>query len=67
LECGGSFALEAASKLISNYEAVVNDCTNAEPKAQKDVQRGTDSKAADWVLRYFASILLSPNPSQEAA
>jgi len=67
VDVDGTFALEAASKLISNYEAVVNDCTNAEPKSQKDVQRGTDSKAADLVLRYVASILLSPNPSQEAA
>jgi glutathione S-transferase len=54
-------AKEAAAKLISNHEAVVNDCTNQDPKSQKHVARGSDADAADAILRHVTSILVSPS------
>eukprot|EP00550_Attheya_septentrionalis_P003176 CAMPEP_0198286150 /NCGR_PEP_ID=MMETSP1449-20131203/5290_1 /TAXON_ID=420275 /ORGANISM="Attheya septentrionalis, Strain CCMP2084" /LENGTH=492 /DNA_ID=CAMNT_0043983795 /DNA_START=15 /DNA_END=1493 /DNA_ORIENTATION=+ len=54
-------AKEAAAKLISNHEAVVNDCTNQDPKSQKHVARASDADAADAILRHVASILVSPS------
>jgi len=59
-----NFAVEAAAKLISNHDAVIKDCTREDPLSQKDVPRGNDEEAADAVLRYVASIMLSPSPSE---
>lgn len=53
-----SFAIEAASKIIANHKAIVSDCTNAEPKSQKEVTRANDAHAADMVLRAVANNLL---------
>mmetsp|Transcript_16041 Transcript_16041/g.19283 ORF Transcript_16041/g.19283 Transcript_16041/m.19283 type:complete len:465 (-) Transcript_16041:87-1481(-) len=59
-----SFAVEAVAKLLSNHDAVVKDCTRDEPLSQKDVPRANDEDAADAVLRYVASIMLSPSPAE---
>jgi len=62
------FGLEAAAKLVSNYEAVVKDCTSKEPISQKNVPRASNVEVADAVLRYVASILLlSSDDSLEMA
>ena len=62
-----TFALEAATKLITNHEAVVQDCTNADPKSQKDVARATNTELADYMLRYVSNVLLSSQPAEQAA
>jgi len=51
--------LEAAMKLINNHEAIVKDCTNADPKSQQDLGRAADSKNADWMLRIITAVLLN--------
>jgi glutathione S-transferase len=53
-------ALEAASKLISNHEAVVADCVREEPLSQQHVARATSSgkETADLLLRHVSSVLL---------
>eukprot|EP00560_Eucampia_antarctica_P007880 CAMPEP_0197824936 /NCGR_PEP_ID=MMETSP1437-20131217/2119_1 /TAXON_ID=49252 ORGANISM="Eucampia antarctica, Strain CCMP1452" /NCGR_SAMPLE_ID=MMETSP1437 /ASSEMBLY_ACC=CAM_ASM_001096 /LENGTH=463 /DNA_ID=CAMNT_0043424757 /DNA_START=55 /DNA_END=1446 /DNA_ORIENTATION=- len=54
------FALEAAAKLVSNHDAVIADCTRKEPKSQDHIPRAVDeTSAADDVLRYASSILVS--------
>ena len=55
---GAEFAGEAARKLISNHEAVVNDCTRKEPKSQKHLPRASSAETADLVLRHVASVLV---------
>ena len=63
------YALEAATKLISNHEAIVIDCTNSDPKSQQHLARATEKEStADHVLRYVASLLTSSPASaiQEA-
>merc|ERR1719464_1166649 len=57
------FAFEAATKLITNHEAVVDDCrddgTGRESLSQKHIPRAScDRDTVDLLLRYVASILL---------
>ncbi|KAL7545985.1 hypothetical protein ACHAWF_009332 [Thalassiosira exigua] len=53
---------EAAAKLISNHEAVVEDCTRDDPKSQQHIDRALGGEdAADAVLRHVVSLLLSEN------
>jgi glutathione S-transferase len=54
-----SFALEAATKLVSNHKAVIKDCTRQDPVSQKHIPRASDVQVADKVLRFVSSILLS--------
>mmetsp|Transcript_37208 Transcript_37208/g.65334 ORF Transcript_37208/g.65334 Transcript_37208/m.65334 type:complete len:499 (+) Transcript_37208:63-1559(+) len=56
---GKKYSKEAAAKLVSNHEAVVNDCTRDDPKSQQHIERGSNSNAADAILRYVTSLLLS--------
>lgn len=60
-------SLEAASKLIANHEAVVQDCTRDDPISQQQIGRASNSDAADAVLRYVASCLLSDNGTLQQA
>jgi glutathione S-transferase len=53
-----SFSLEAAAKLLSNHEAVVQDCNRQDPVSQKHIPRASDPEIADTVLRYVTSILV---------
>lgn len=55
----GKYSKEAAAKLVTNHEAVVNDCTRDDPKSQQNIGRASNSDAADAMLRYVASLLLS--------
>ena len=54
------YALEAATKLITNHEAVVSDCVREEPMSQKHFPRASASHrdTADMLLRHVASLLL---------
>ncbi len=58
--------IEAAAKLIGNYEAIINDCTNKDPKSQQDLGRAEDPKNADWVVRLVAAKLLNVECPQTA-
>lgn len=58
-EGGKKYSKEAAAKLVANHEAVVNDCTREEPKSQQHIIRGSNPDAADIMLRYVSSLLLS--------
>merc|ERR1712071_261281 len=61
------FALEAATKLISNHEAVIADCTGTPPVvSQNHIPRTNETAVADEVLRLASSILLSPMAVQSA-
>ena len=60
------FAIEVAEKLITNHAAVIRDCTNPNPMSQKDVPRASDEEIADLMLRFMASVLLAPSPTQTA-
>lgn len=62
----GKHALEAATKLISNYEAVVADCTRSDPVSQQHLGRAGDANAADLVLRSVAAALLGSCNSSES-
>jgi hypothetical protein len=66
-ECDVRLARQAAEKLIQNHEAVIADCTNQDPKSQKDVDRSDDPSAADTVLRHVCSLLLLEDGIVEAA
>ena len=59
-------AVEAVTKLLSNYDAVVNDCTRGDPVSQKNIGRAVDKRVTDKLLRYVASILLSENVVESA-
>lgn len=62
------FAVQAATKLISNREAVVKDCTRQDPVSQQNVPRASSVDIANVVLRHAASILLlSPDSALDAA
>jgi len=61
----GKHALEAATKLITNHEAVVADCTRSDPLSQQHIGRGGDVDAADLVLRSVAAALLESCNSSE--
>jgi len=64
IEDDGGARLEAAAKLVSNHAAVIQDCTSGTPaKSQTDLERASDVDAADVVLRYIVSILLSDEGS----
>jgi glutathione S-transferase len=60
-----SFAVEAATKLVSNHEAVVKDCTRQDPVSQQHIPRASDDEeeVADTVLRFVSSILLTSDDS----
>ena len=62
-----SFSLEAASKLIANHEAVVEDCTRDDPKSQQHIGRASNADAADAMLRYVSSCLLSSTGTVQQA
>jgi hypothetical protein len=62
------FSLEAARKLLSNHEAVVQDCTRKEPLSQKHIPRASNEVTADAILRHVTSILVEhPENPVEAA
>mmetsp|Transcript_8152 Transcript_8152/g.10220 ORF Transcript_8152/g.10220 Transcript_8152/m.10220 type:complete len:493 (+) Transcript_8152:118-1596(+) len=52
---------EAAEKLIANHEAVVADCSRADPKSQKEMGRSSNVERADLALRMIANSLLNNN------
>lgn len=60
------FARLAAAKLISNHEAIVKDCTDTDPKSQKDLARASDVDHADEALRTVAHRLLSLSSSSSS-
>lgn len=64
IESDPAFAIEAATKLVANHEAVVKDCTRKEPLSQKHIPRASNEQVASQVLRCVASILVE---SSEAA
>lgn len=61
-DCLSRFVHEAAAKLISNRDAIVNDCTNKEPKSQSDIVRSSSLDVAENMLQFTTHILL---PTQE--
>ena len=61
------YSKEAAAKLVSNHEAVVKDCTRGDPQSQQHIKRGTNSDAADAMLRYVTSCLLSSDDTIQQA
>jgi hypothetical protein len=67
-EVAAEFSLEAARKLVSNHEAVVQDCTRKEPQSQKHISRASNETTADAMLRHVTSILVEyPEHPVEAA
>ncbi len=52
---------QAAAKIMSNYDAIVADCTRFDPKSQKDLPRSSDRAAADAMLRAVVHQLLAVN------
>jgi len=58
---GGKYSKEAVAKLVANHEAVVKDCTREDPKSQQHIGRSSNPHAADVMLRYVSSLLLSGN------
>ena len=60
------YVIEAATKLITNHEAVVNDCVMADPLSQKHIPRASDKDVADILLRFVASILVDVAVSSES-
>ena len=61
-DCSSRFVYEAASKLISNRDAIINDCTNKEPKSQNDIVRSSNVDVAEKMLQFATHILL---PTQD--
>mmetsp|Transcript_34581 Transcript_34581/g.83644 ORF Transcript_34581/g.83644 Transcript_34581/m.83644 type:complete len:338 (-) Transcript_34581:162-1175(-) len=61
------YSLEAASKLVANHEAVIKDSTRQDPKSQQHIGRASNSVAADTMLCYVASCLLSSNDTMQQA
>jgi len=61
------FLNEAALKLAANHVAVVKDCTRIDPKSQEHIGRAANSDAADVMLRYVTSLLLSNNDTLSQA
>eukprot|EP00548_Thalassiothrix_antarctica_P014013 CAMPEP_0194168546 /NCGR_PEP_ID=MMETSP0154-20130528/3473_1 /TAXON_ID=1049557 /ORGANISM="Thalassiothrix antarctica, Strain L6-D1" /LENGTH=522 /DNA_ID=CAMNT_0038879709 /DNA_START=6 /DNA_END=1574 /DNA_ORIENTATION=+ len=55
-----AIVMEAATKLITNHEAILKDCTSDEneTKSQKDITRASSDTNIDIALRYAASILM---------
>ena len=49
----------AASKIISNHENIIADCTSDKPKSQTDMKRATSPNSADTALRAIACQLLN--------
>jgi len=66
-ECEARFAFEAAQKIISNYEAIANDCTNQNPVSQQHIGRSGNRENAETVLQYVTSILLKGDGAIEYA
>lgn len=58
--------VEAVTTLLSNYDAVVNDCTREVPISQQSIGRAVDKGVTNKLLRYVASILLSENVFESA-
>jgi len=54
------FALEAATKLLTNHEAVAADCCREEPVSQKHIPRASscDRATVDVLLKYVTSLLI---------
>ena len=68
VESDPAFAIEAATKLVANHEAVVKDCTREEPLSQTHIPRASNEQVASHVLCHVASILItSPEAALEAA
>jgi glutathione S-transferase len=63
----GVFALEAARKIVSNREAIVKDCSNADPKSQASLARCKDADVADAVIRFVAEVLVKGTNESESA
>lgn len=51
--------LQAAAKLICNHQAVVQDCTNSDPKSQKELPRAQKEAVADLALRAVVQSLMT--------
>ena len=66
-ECDAAFALEAAKKIISNHEAIALDCTNQDPRSQKNIGRSVDKGNAERVIQKVAEILLKGNKASTSA
>jgi len=54
----GKAKLLAADKIITNYEAIIKDCTNSNPKTQVHIPRATNEQSVDLLLRYVVHTLL---------
>ena len=68
VESDPAFAIEAASKLVANHEAVIKDSIREEPLSQKHIPRASNEQVASHVLCNVASILIaSPEAALEAA
>mmetsp|Transcript_36858 Transcript_36858/g.89312 ORF Transcript_36858/g.89312 Transcript_36858/m.89312 type:complete len:648 (+) Transcript_36858:4705-6648(+) len=49
---------QAASKILSNHQAIVADSTNSDPQSQKETPRATDVDAAIAILRAVVTKLI---------
>jgi glutathione S-transferase len=66
-ECEGRFALEAAAKVISNHAGIAKDCTNGDPKSQKNISRAASVETAEKMLLVVARILLKGDDAVKEA
>lgn len=52
-------SMEAATKLLSNHEAIIKDCTRKDPQSQQHIERASSEDDADIMLRHVCKLLLS--------
>jgi len=65
--CEERFVMEAARKIISNHEAIVKDCTNADPKSQQSIGRSTNEENANQMLLHVVKMLFMGEDAVEGA
>ena len=55
----GKFALEAARKIVSNRDAIIKDCSNADPKSQASIGRCQSADNAEAMMQHVVTSLLN--------
>ena len=66
-KCQEKFALEAAAKILKNNDAIINDCTNIDPKSQLNLIRSGNVENAKHLLQYVAELLLNGDDAIDCA
>lgn len=57
-------AKSAVSKIISNHDNIIKDCTSSDPKTQKDLKRAHSEDSADIALRAVVMNLLDESEGE---